>query len=153
MSQTSYSINHGEAYEGMIADLQPKEIVSRAVETAAGIGIAVAVSRGTDAEKQVVLGADGAFFGVTVRSLDHEVNDSGNLVYDQYDAADIMRHGYIWVAVPSGCSVGDLANYADGTGVIDAGAEVGGTSTQIPGATFETAAAAGGLALLRIPSE
>lgn len=150
-AQTSYDINQGKAYAGLIYALHPHQIDSRAVETVAGIGFGVAVGRGTDLEKQCVLGT-AAYLGITVRSLDREADDAaGAIEYSQYETAAIMREGYVWVALPAGGNPGDAIKYTTATGVLDVGtAGVG--ETQLDGATLETVTAAGELGVVRLES-
>lgn len=151
-AQTSYTINQAVAYAGLVYALAPSDIISGAVEGASGIGFGVAVSRGTDPEKQIVAGGDDTFIGVTIRDLGREgVANTGAIKYSETETAGVMRDGYLWVVCPSGCNPGDQANYVDATGVIDSGAAAAG-ETDIVGATFETVAAAGELAVLRIKS-
>lgn len=145
-AQTSYSINQAIAYAGMIFAQAPSDIMSASVEGASGIGFGVAVSRGTDKEKQIVAGGDGTFVGVTVRDLGREGSNTGAIKYSETETAPVMRYGYIWVTCPTGCNPGDAAKYTDATGIIDSGA-AGAGETDITGATFETVAAAGELAV------
>ncbi len=148
-AQTSYSIDQGKAYAGLIYALAPHNIVSRSVETIAGIGFGVAVSRGTDADSQIVVGG-AAFLGIAIRSLEHEgVANSGDIKWDQNETAGVLRNGYIWAVCPSGCVPGNAVNYVRATGVLDSGAAVAG-ETSLDGATWETTAAAGELAVIRI---
>tara|TARA_R110000851_G_scaffold96792_2_gene209927 strand:+ start:14730 stop:15191 length:462 start_codon:yes stop_codon:yes gene_type:complete len=151
-AQTSYSINQPVAYAGLIYAQAPHDITSRSVETVAGIDFGVAVSRGTDLEKQIILGGDNTFLGVTIRDLGREgAANTGSIKYSETETAGVMRDGYVWVVCPSGCNPGDPVNYVDATGIIDSGAAVAG-ETDIVGATFETVAAAGELAVLRLKS-
>ena len=149
-AQLSYAINQGKAYAGLIYAQAPHDIVSRAIETAAGIQFGVAVKRGTDADTQAVLATSADYMGVTIRSLENEgAANTGNIKWDFKSTAGIMRSGYIWAVCPTGCSPGDPVNYADGTGILDSGtAGVG--ETQLNGATWETTATAGELAVLRL---
>lgn len=149
-AQTSYSINQPVAYAGLIYALHPHDIDSMSVETAAGIAFGVAVSRGTDPDRQIVLGGDAAFYGITIRSLEREGDDAaGAISYSEKETAGVMRKGYIWVVCPTGCVPGDSVKYNDTTGVIDAGV-AGAGETQLNNASFETTAAAGGLAVLKL---
>ena len=148
-AQTSYSLTQPVAYAGLIYALHPHQIDSRAVETAAGIGFGLAVSRGTDLEKQCVLGGT-AFLGITVRSLDREADDAaGAIEYSQYETAAIMRQGYIWATLPAGGNPGDAILYNNTTGVLDVGT-AGAGETQLDGATLETVTAAGELGVIRL---
>lgn len=150
-AQTSYSIKQAVAYAGLVYAQAPHDIVSRDVETVAGIGFGVAVSRGTDLERQVVAGGT-SFTGITIRSLDKEgAANTGSIQWNEKETAGILRDGYIWVVCPSGCNPGDSANYVNATGVIDSGS-AGVGETQLDGAQWETVAAAGELAVLRLNS-
>lgn len=148
-AQTSYSIKHPTAYAGLIYAQAPKDIVSRSVETAAGIGFGVAVSRGTDKESQVVIGGTD-FCGITVRSLDREgAINTGNILYKQKETAALIREGYLWVVIPTGGNPGDSIKYNNTTGVLDVGtAGVG--ETQLDGAQLDTTTAAGALGVIRL---
>lgn len=149
-AQLSYNINQGKAYAGLIYALAPNDIVSRSVEPAAGIGFGVAVTRGTDPDTQVKFGGSASFLGITIRSLEHEgAANTGAIKWSQNQTAGVMREGYIWAVCPTGCVPGDAVNYADGTGVLDSGAATTG-NTQLDGATWETTAAAGELAVIRL---
>lgn len=148
-AQTSYSIRQGKAYAGLIYAQAPHDIVSRAVETAAGIGFGVAVTRGTDPDKQIVLAASADFLGIAIRSLEKEGGTAGDIQWNVKETAGIMRSGYIWAVCPTGCVPGNAVNYADGTGILDSGA-AGASETQLDGATWETTASAGELAVIRI---
>lgn len=148
-AQTSYSIKQPKAYAGLIYAQAPHDIVSRMVETVAGIGFGVAVSRGTDKERQIVAGGTD-FLGITIRSLDKEgAANTGAIQWNETEAAGILRDGYIWAVCPAGCNPGDAVKYTNATGVIDAGAAAAG-ETQLDGAQWETVAAAGELAVIRI---
>jgi hypothetical protein len=148
-AQTSYDIRQGKAYAGLIYAQAPHDIVSRSVETVAGIGFGVAVTRGTDADKQIVPAASADFLGVTIRSLEQEGGEAGAIKWDVKETAGVMRSGYIWAVCPTGCVPGDAVNYADGTGVLDSGA-AGAGSTSLDGASWETTAVAGELAVVRL---
>jgi len=151
-AQLSYNINQRKAYAGLIYALAPHNIVSRSVEPAAGIGFGVAVTRGTDADNQITFGGSASFIGITIRSLENEgMANTGAINWSENQTAGVMRNGYIWAVCPTGCVPGDAVNYVDGTGVLDSGAAVAG-ETQLDGATWETTAAAGELAVVRLES-
>lgn len=148
-AQLSYSINQAAAYAGGLYSLAPADLVSRAVETVAGVGFGLAVSRGTDKSSQVTLGGTD-FLGVSVRDLGREgAVNTGAIQYNENDAAAIMRSGYVWANCVSGCTAGNAVKYVQATGALDAGAP-GAGETAITGATWETTAAAGALAVLRL---
>lgn len=149
-AQTTYSLNHNEGYAGGIYALHDQDIDSRAVETAAGADFGIAVSRGTDLEKQCVIGGT-AFIGITVRSVDREGLGDGTVKYAQTETAGIMRKGYIYVTLAAGGNPGAALKYDNTTGVIDVGA-AGAGETQLDGAELETVTAAGALGVVRLTS-
>tara|TARA_R110000822_G_scaffold84867_3_gene199039 strand:- start:17527 stop:18006 length:480 start_codon:yes stop_codon:yes gene_type:complete len=148
-AQLSYSINHAIAFAGGLYALGNHEISSRDVETAAGANFGIAVSRGTDKDNQAVIGGATGFLGITVRDLARESASDNTVQYSQYETAGVLRKGSIWAVCPTGCVPGDSVNYVDATGVLDSGAAVAG-ETQLDGASWESTAAAGELAILRI---
>jgi len=150
-AQTSYEIKQPIAYAGMIVDLAPRDIRSRDVEGAAGFAFGVIVSRGTDPDRQAVLGGTSSLIGVTVRELTREgAINTGAIKYSEKETAAIMRNGYIWVVCPSGCVPGDAVNYDEVTGVIDSGAPSGTGETGLDDFFFDSTAAAGELAILKV---
>lgn len=151
VAQTSYSIKQPIAYAGGIYGLAPREVISRDVETVAGIAFGVVVSRGSDPDRQCLLGGTASILGVTVRSLDREgAINSGDIEYAETETAAIMREGYIWAVCPTGCVPGDAVNFVEATGVLDSGAPAGVTETGLDDCFWDSTAAAGELAVLRV---
>lgn len=149
-AQLTYEQNQPVAYAGLIFAQNPKEVISRSVETAAGVGFGVIVSRGTDADNQCLLGGTTDILGVTVRALDREADDAaGAIEYAQEETAAIMRDGYIWAVCPTGCVPGDAVNFVEATGVLDSGAPAGTGETGLDDCYWDSTAAAGELAVLR----
>lgn len=147
--QTSYDINMAAGLPGLFYGIAPRDVVSRAVETVAGIEFGLAVSRGTDKEKQIVLGGTD-FLGITVRSLDKEgQRTTGAIQWDEKETAPVLRTGYIYAICTSGCAAGDAVKYVNATGVLDSGAAAAG-ETALDNAKWETAAAAGSVGVIRI---
>lgn len=148
-AQTSYARNIPVAYAGLIYALAPHDNISRDVETVAGIEFGVAVSRGTDKERQAVVGGTD-FLGITYRDLGREgAANTGAIKYSEKETAGIMRKGYIWATIPTGGNPGDSIKYNNTTGVLDVGtAGVG--ETQLDGAQLDTVAAAGELGVIRL---
>lgn len=144
--QTNYSDSMAAAYLGMIANNEPCNLISRNVETAAGIGFAVPVKQGTDDGQCDVVSASGdSVIGISVR--DQSVTGDK---FAQYDAALLMRSGVLWVSNTGGVAAGDdvWAKVADGTfSNADAGSD---GSLKLPGCRWETSAADGELAKIRV---
>ena len=146
-AQTSYDLNQGVAYAGLIYAIGESVRISRDVETDNGIGFGAAVSRGTDKDKQAALGGTD-FLGVTYRSLEREgADNTGAIKYSQKETAGILRRGSVWAVCPAGCTPGQAVKYNNTTGVIDQGAASSG-ETALDGAYWDSTAAAGELAVL-----
>jgi hypothetical protein len=132
--------------------MHPSVIVSKQVETSAGIGFGLVVSRGT-ADTQCVLGGDGTGIGVTVRSLDREgTQGTGVVAYDQYEDAGIMLEGFCYAAIYTASgTIGAKLKYDDTTGRIEVGT-AGSGETQMNAYLEETLSASGQVCLIRIDS-
>lgn len=145
--QTTYSDNMAAAYAGMIANTEPNNLISRIVETVAGVGFAVPVIQGTaDNECDVVAASTDVVIGITVR--DQSVTAD---TFAQYDSALLMREGVLWVTVTDagGVVAGDpvWVLVADGTfSNADAGTS---QSLRINDARWDSSAANGALAKIR----
>lgn len=113
--QSTYPETQAVAYAGMPATMHGWDADSLFVETAAGIGFGLAVSRGTS-EKGVVIGGT-AFVGVTFRDITL-VQRLGEAVdtYRQRDLAGICVRGDIWVNVTTAVARGDAVIYNATTG-------------------------------------
>ena len=139
--QSTYADNVGAGYVGGLVNLEPRVLISRTVEDAAGIAFGLAVMQGTE-DKECVVSDASAFLGVTVR--DQSVDPADPDTFRQYDEARIMTKGVIWVANSGGVAAGDpvvgLAAGALGTG----------SSPLIDGARWDTTADDGELAQLRL---
>lgn len=152
-AQTSYSINQQVALAGLVYAQAPSDIISRSCETVAGIPFGVAVSTGTDPDKECILGGATGFLGISIRSLEREgVQGSGVIQYDEKETVGIIRNGYVWATCPSGCNPGDKVNFVEATGVLDSGAASGTGETELDDAQWDSVAAAGELGIIRINS-
>jgi hypothetical protein len=149
--QTTYSENIGAARAGMIADTQGLlNLVSRTVETSAGIGFGLPVRQGTGANGIAVSAAGGDYVGFTVR--DRSVNPDNPDEYSQYDSARVMTHGVIWATVTDagGVAAGDAVWVTESTGALsnaDVGSDGG---TNLAGCRWESTGVNGGLAKIRV---
>ena len=150
-AQTSYSLTQAVAYAGLVFAQAPSDIISRSVETVAGAAFGIVVSRGTDKDKQAIIGGTTGVLGITVRSLDREgAASTGAISYGEKETAGIMRDGYIWAVCPTGCVPGDVVNFVEATGVLDSGAPAGTGETGLDDCFWDSTAAAGELAILRV---
>lgn len=140
--QTTYPENIPVGYAGQIANQEPCVLISRTVETTAGLPFGTAVIQGT-ADKGVIIGTDAAFLGVVVRT--QSVDPAFPSGYAEDDEARIMTKGVVWVVANSAVSAGDVVK-ALASGELGTG---GGTFT-VPNARWDTSADDGDLALLRL---
>ena len=148
-AQNSYTQTQDARIHGSLSGLNDNEIESGAAEVAIAVGIAV--TRGTN-ERQVIIAADADFLGLAIRDLSREgVINTAVIDYAIEDNVSVLRSGRISLTCVSGCSAGDLVNYNDTTGIVDAGAATAG-ETLIGGATWETTTAVGEVGIVRIPS-
>jgi len=150
-AQLSYDLSTPVAYPGLIYAQFPSDVQSFSVETVAGIPFGVAVSRGTDEERQIILGGNALLLGISIRSLDREgAANTGAIQYNVTETAGVMRSGHIYVVCPTGCMPTVPVKYVIATGVIDSGAPAAG-ELAIPNATWETHTAAGQIGIVRLP--
>jgi hypothetical protein len=149
--QTTYSENIPVAKAGMIANTEPSVLISRTVETAAGVAFGVPVRQGTGDNGVIVMGAGATnIVGITVR--ERSVNPDFPNGFQQYESARLMRKGVIWVTVTDagGVVAGDPVWVTEATGVFS-NADVGsGGGLRINNARWENTAANGDLAKIRV---
>ena len=139
----AYKAEQDAGIAGAIVNTENKNIISRTVEDAAGIAFGLAVAQGVnDKGIRAVTTGDTDFVGITV--LDRTAGDLINGKFVQYESARVLEEGVIWVEVTAAVKAGDAAAVDLATGKFNkAGAA-------IAGARFETSAASGGLAQLRL---
>lgn len=150
--QTSYSENIRAAVEGMIANMESVNLISRTVETAAGIGFGVPVEQGSEDNGCGVVDASTTeVTGITCRERSVRPLDGNE--FEQYDSARLMTKGVVWVTVTDagGVSAGDPV-WLD---LSDAGsfgnADVGfGNGLNLAGCRWDSSAANGALAKIRV---
>ena len=139
--QTSYGDNIAVGYAGGLANEEPRVLISRTVEDAAGIAFGLAVMQGT-ADKGCVVSDGTSFLGVTVR--DQSVDPAAPSIFAELDNARIMTKGVIWIANSGGVIAGDFVE------ALSAGALGTSTTGNIDGARWDTTADDGELAQLRL---
>lgn len=143
--QTNYQENIAAAVPGQIANMVPATLISRTVETAAGIGFGVAAEQGS-ADYGCIKFDGGVVLGITVRERSLDANNPDK--FAQNDTARIMTKGTIWVTCVTGCSAGDGVFVRPSNG--DLQDSTANSAVQIVGARWETSAAVNGLAIIRL---
>jgi hypothetical protein len=145
-TQMTYSENIRPAIEGARATMVPATLISRNVETAAGIGFGKAVYQGTDA-KGVTVTPNTKFVGITI--IDRSAGGIGTTGtgFKQYESARILTKGDVWVIAQVAVAAGDPV-YLTAGGLFT---NVATDNTAIPGARWDTATTgATQLAVVRI---
>lgn len=151
MIDFSYNETMPGGVAGRIVNTEPNTLISRTVETAAGVGFGLPVAQGTnDKGCKVMEAGDTEVVGFTVEDRSVDPNDPDT--FAQYDSARLMRKGVLWVTVTDagGVSPGDAVWVTLATGALsnaDVGSDGG---LQLPGCRWETSAANGALAQLRV---
>jgi len=150
--QSSYNQNQRPAVEGMIANTEPKLLISRTIEDATGVGFGKVVQQGSADETCTADLATSAmdafkFLGVTVR--DRSVRPETPNKFAQRESVQIMRKGVIWVTVAGAVAAGTDVTVTLATGVLGS-ASVGAGVVAIPGARWESSTSGAGLAKLRL---
>ena len=143
--QTTYSRYHAQALEGMVADQQSANFISRRATAAIGFG-KVVLQGATDDACKAVDGSAARFVGVTVRDL-----STGADSPDQFAANDAVRiidEGTIWVIAGENVAAGDRAAYLTADGTFRKATTA--NTTAIDGARFDTTAASGALVKLKL---
>lgn len=151
-TQTTYSENIPVAKAGMIANEEPNVLISRTVETAAGIGFGKVVQQGDNDNgcisdlNTAAMTAD-SYLGVTVR--ERSVRPETPDLFAQYESARIMRKGVIWVMTDGAVNAGDDVTVTLATGGLGTAAVAAGI-VAIPGARWDSSTSGAALAKLRL---
>lgn len=140
--QTTYPATHATAYEGMVANSEPCVVVSRVVETAAGIGFGKVAQRGTLDNQVKVSSASPKYLGITVADPTQPAD-----LFAQYATAPVMTKGVIWVQASVAVAQGDPVYFVPATGVFT---NVVGSNSLIPNASFDSSTSGAGLAKVRL---
>lgn len=142
--QTTYAGNLAPGYEGMPANMEVRNVISRTIETSGGVGFGKPVYQG--ATDQAVATTGSILRGVT--EADHNVRPTAAQTdgYAQGDTVSIMTKGVIWVVVNGAVTAGAPAYLTAG----GAWSATSTSNTAVPNAIFDSAASNGGLAKLRV---
>jgi hypothetical protein len=142
--QTTYGTVHSPAVEGMVANMEDHNVITRVLESAAGIGFGKIAMRGTVDGTIKVSAAASDYLGITVLDTT-QAQDS----FLQYANVPVMTKGVIWVTAGATVVQGDPVYYVPATGVLT-NVDGGGANTLVPNATWDSSAASGALAKLRL---
>lgn len=154
MSQTSVSLYQAAAFNGMLADLSDNDIISRAAQSAVGIGRAVVL--GTNREKQIAqastaVGQGALVVGFALHDHAREMNSAGLVQFADKETVNVLKRGRMWVETNDAVVAGAVANLHLATGkftdeAVGAGIEA---ITQVA-VRFVTATTGAGLAEIEV---
>lgn len=158
--QTTYSLSPDAAFAGLIADIRNATIESYTVENAAGIGFGLGVKLGavvpnfTSPNKgiTVLTAVSDALIGFTTQQHSEQAYpfSVSSAKYAQYETANIVRKGTIWVQTNGSVTSGG-AVYVVYTGA-DAGKSRADSTNAIlvPGAMYRSSVTGAGVALVEL---
>ena len=153
-TQTTYATTMAPGAAGMIANMEEFNSISRSCETVApGIPFGVPVSQGAGDHGCILTAAAGAILGISIRDVTTQANALAPT--DRYlppASVGILTMGVIWVIADGVIALAGAkvpANYNTATGFWTSATGAG--IVAVPGATFDSSAAASGaLVLVRI---
>ncbi|MCX8566783.1 MAG: hypothetical protein ON057_001510 [Glomeribacter sp. 1016415] len=129
---------------GLEADNGPNSIVNRRNASTAEIDFGVAIAAGADADTAVLPSTGCRIIGLSVRHATMQADKSGNVSYAPKATIPVMEIGRLWAIPKDPVSPGDAVT-TDATGALSTGGTI-----PVPGALWETPAAAGSIARVRI---
>lgn len=145
--QTSYTQSHARWVEGMILNSEPSDIISRIVESAAGIGFGKVACQGASDNGIIVPAANKVYRGITV--LDPTQVGGTVDTYAQYATAAVMTKGVIVAQASVAVAAGDKVYFVAATGALT-NTDNSSANPQIPNAIWETSTSGAGLAAIRL---
>ena len=144
--QNTYT-TQSAARAGMIANMEEAiNLISRTVETAAGIAFGKIVQRGADDDGCKAIGDGSAtkYLGITVRTASRDANNPD--LFAQYESARIATKGVVWVTAGASVAAGDPVYYTSAGVITNASSG----NTLVPNAAFDSTAASGDLVKVRL---
>lgn len=150
-AQSTYPAAPAAGLPGQIANEEQANIISKTVETSGGINFGQPAARSATAanDNSCRLFVSGAsFLGIAVlnRAVTPDASDPDN--YDQYATAALITEGSVFVTVGEAVVPGDDVYW--NTGTLKYTTTSGGNNVAVPDATFETATAADGVAIVSL---
>ena len=149
--QSSYSEAIGSARNGMPANTATCDADSYITEGTDGIGFGIAVQDGASAGLAKLGIATGKFIGVSLRDTTRQAagTAAGADKYQTGANIAVAYRGDIWVEAEVAVIIGANVSAKTTTGALSSVAAAA-TQIVIPGARWMSAAAAGGLAIVRL---
>lgn len=139
----AYKSAMAAAVAGMMANQEPKNLISREIEDADGVGFGIPVFQGTD-DHQIV--KDGTVVrGVTVIDKNRPAEQGD--AYVEGDTVAVMVKGVVWVTAGANVAAGEPV-YLDGT--TKAFTNVATDNVAVSRAIFDSSASSGELVKVRL---
>lgn len=143
--QSSVTERMRKAVAGQRATMIPATMISRTVESAAGLAFGVAAARGANDNGCKVWETGNTFLGITIR--ERSINpDTQADKFAQYEAARIMTKGDVWVVAGAAVADGEPVYLVAATGAFT---NVSSGNIAING-IFDSTAASGALVKVRL---
>jgi len=139
VAQSTYPAAPAIGLPGQIANEEIANIISKTVETAAGIGFGQPAARSGTASKENscrLMESGAVFLGIAVLNRAVAAHATEPDEYQQYATAALMTQGTIVVTAGAAVVPGDDVYWDSATGKY--GTTSGGTNLAIAGARFET---------------
>jgi hypothetical protein len=158
--QTTYESEHDAGFEGQRVSFELTNITSKVAE-GSDIAFGRAVVRGTaDNQAQLPSTTGEDFMGVTEMTTAWAENSSDLHLYPEYREMNLIDFGKIYVYTEQAVVPGDPVFFRhtaataplDVVGRFRKDADTA-NADQIPGATFETTTAAGGIAIIKLTGQ
>ena len=160
MSQTSYSIDIGAvAFEGQLADISKKDVISAIATEDVKYGRAVAISGDYPKHLGALPTADTDFIGGISVADQNRAQDPGvtDPTYKAESALGLVRQGRVYVKLAANSAAAVVGGQVYAVHNVGGGDELGQLSADddantvaLPGARFLTAAAAGEFAVVEL---
>lgn len=150
--QTTYTDAPAIGLPGQIANSEGANIISKIVETAAGLDFGKPAARSATAanEDSCRLMASGAvFLGIAVLNRASGADQTAPDQYDQYTAAALMTEGTMYVTAGGTVVPGDDVTWNTSTGRYST-TSADGTNLAIPNARFETNGGNGDIVMISL---
>jgi hypothetical protein len=132
--QSTYSTNIPARKAGHIPDMTQADLISRNVETVAGIAFGVPVAQGADQDGCIAYAGTG-FLGITVRDRSVQIGE----LFSRYESARILKKGPICVLASAAVAAGDPV-YITPAGLFT---NVATSNFAIPNSRWDTTTASG----------
>lgn len=132
--QTTYTTNIAPRKAGFVPDMTQCDLISRNVETVAGIAFGVPVAQGADQDGCIAYVGTG-FLGITVRDRSVLLGE----LFSRYESARILKKGPISVLASAAVAAGDPV-YITAAGLFT---NVATSNFLIPNSRWDTTTASG----------